>query len=437
MVLNEKLKKLKANGLNAFDIQDIVASTKGVELPLDLKEKAINLMPDDFTVGSVISHLRTKGILMTEIDVLITIELHKKYLALNGDTPMYNVIKENDKQRSLLKKKGYDTIQNIIELTADEYKVVQFKTEQWRSNIGTVRTLTKRYFEFGESHFDQITSFFYNDAIRVFKTQDVTTYLKKYGGKEFVEHMIDNIIDKPKAHIKGFFAQNDEDRDAEKRIFKWLEGLRNHIGPLLNPLPIDIGSDDARIAREIETRFTDFNDDLLSISIVVTNDRLLYAGLKRYEENNFKIVSMSVESYILLCHQTVSPSKLELKLASVFEFYNFLTKHPPYYRCLPSDIIRPLINQIDGYWAELSICMHFDVPNIERHCPNLMFNRKDSSYNWLKMDCLTNRTWQDQIIAKQPIACLELNKIPLFLSTTKKVKLSTTKLVRGITYFKT
>jgi len=406
--MEAKLKSLNREGFSSADVEEIIQLKRGTELPTTLKDKAIELLPTNFAVGSIISHLRSQGQIMTELDARIALINQKKYLAIGGNRPMRDVLEELEIEKLNAKNRGFKVIQQLHELTPTERQYKTLQEQSLENPTKDFKDVAKAYYEYGETHYTDITSFFYADRIRVFKTQDIVDFVSLNSNRELIREIFNNMIDHMEVPMKSRPISDMEDKQA-KDINNWLKGVRDGKSLLLNPIPVGIGTDDARLMCQLEPilpRMCQSPEIDFGI-LLVTNDRklrsLVLSHIMTVRRPNIKLLACDTYQYFLMCKDS-----LETRRKGHTQIANLLTCG---ITMLSANMEKDLIRYIDGYNLEKRIIILYDVPNIERSFPEMTFSRKTHEYRWMRLDMISKVDFNRAKAQGKPLSIYSVDTI--------------------------
>lgn len=361
-------KSLRENNLNDIDMQDLVRTMSGTNLPTELLEKAIVVQSTDYTIGVVLAKLRTEGLIMTETDAKIYEQSLRKANAIVGEIPFRQILLEIEAEKQDFKKRS-------LKILSDLYDVSPTIKEEVKDRIGEIPNeptedfteVARRYYKYVLEHIRNPTSFVYTDQIRIFKRQDVLDFYRLTDQKAFVQTLIKEAFDYhvPDVLFKPF-AINEKERIEREELEQWIKSADKDI--FNNPLPIGSGTDDNRITRaigsEIKKLIEDETKEFLFI-IIITNDdnmmRELYTHSKRnYAFEKLRFVQLRISDYICLCN-------ISNRNNSSVKFYNYLKKDFVFW---PKELLSKLRHTLPTKekWGKEKVMflVEYDVPNIEK-----------------------------------------------------------------------
>jgi len=293
-----------AAGLEPVSYEREVADN---QLPVELTVKSTTIRPDDPLTGVAISHLREKGFLLTESDLISKHNAWLRTMAVWGDTPLRE-------------------IEDQIALRKDEYREAYLERLDWMSRhdhhmpnvYGKLfrindpfspdsLSIMAEYYKMRVEQNSIFTSFMYNDDIRVFKAKDVHDFYTR--DVVSIRNQFSEDVGTRWRPDASRTVQLPDERRKLNRIERWLD-----TGPLeqllAGPLPPGIGPDDARIARDTrESLDLDVNSGFTGfLYLVISNDRKLIQGVQALLDSDLngknmeaRVVGLSVNDYIRWC----------------------------------------------------------------------------------------------------------------------------------------
>jgi len=407
---------LEGNELTAGEIKLLLNSAEGVSLPDDLLDLSTEVSPDAYTVGSTISQLRKDGYIMSELDVKSAYDAKERELALMGTKPIGVLMREQEEKMATYKG---NHLKLLNELSSSCGPI----RDHLKGKLGTIPTLPDTHFRdicFGyyrlraETH-ATYSSFFYTDTVRLFKTDEVEAYLSR------AHHQVRQdfaLTDSFPNWRKKFLEENSSERKRKDDIRLWLDS-----GPLdriLNePLPPGIGTDDARIARNIvdvvKTQHLEEYDAI--VVLLFSGDRQLARTtalmVRPWLSVQFLLGQIDKSAYTAICLEGVAeyhklrsqgeidPVRNEPRIAirgreRSIVYYNYLLRQRWW---LPVDVISQLVqsgskpNFLDSR-KKYVFHLEYDYPNMERGLDLIKYDPRTNSVREYGGGFLERRTLQ-------------------------------------------
>jgi hypothetical protein len=305
-------------------------------------------------MGSAISQLRADGLIMTDLDVKISLLNEVKIAHLLGETPMKYVFEEIENQKSKVKQIPWKEFPKY------------FRKDKFSSLIPehkNLRELLRRYYEV---HLQRpfISSFHYQDKVKIFPAHIVRDFMISLNKGLRSEIVAQLPIER---RLKLPFKT--KQKAAQLTVAqKWIES--GSLSQLLkNPLPPGIGPDDSRIARTIFKILDDSTlENVTQVLLVVTEDQNLYNDLRillhrMYEQKRWIFATLTTSAYIKYCYRRKRPGKINI--------FNWIRQQET---SIDDLIPRIIANRFENQIYELTPI--FDIPNIQR---NLEIIEQDSS----------------------------------------------------------
>lgn len=242
------------------------------QLPPELVAKATVIEPEDALTGIAVSHLREKGYLMTEADLVSKNNSHERIMAVWGDRPL----KEIEDQISLRKEEYREAYLERLDVLSRQ------ESSLWRvySKVFSIGhpmeyeslAVMAEYYKMRVEQNSIFSSFLYNDRIRVFKARDVHEFYTR--DMKSVRDSFARDVGSRWLPDSARALQLPHERDLHTRISRWMDsgGLTEIIR---HGFPPGVGPDDARLVRDMkETLATDRGSKADGVLyLVITDDK--------------------------------------------------------------------------------------------------------------------------------------------------------------------
>lgn len=363
------------NPSDARNLISILANKKS--LPSEILEKGVEIPVDDVTKATAIAHLRREGFLLTELDVKLSIENRKKVLGLGGRTPFREILQEIEEEKKEFQSNSYKVLGTIADyLSKDERNHDVFdlfdipsNTDGDEESCRLRKQILRSYYKLRQEHNADFTSFTYSDSLRVFKSSDVSEYVKQHGNvlRETITRQLDPRLKMAKE------VDIPSEKARKEEILGWIE--KDDIHTLLaNPLPPGIGPDDGRIVQQV-CQIIDgkpSRDETPNVFVLFSSDRALGRTIRdrlrrRAPDKNWIVVQVFADLYMALCANDLRRSldrEPHFRQGRNVEFYNFLNQSKAYFPKTLFDNIQKEVSRI----GKVSFFSHtlYDFPNLER-----------------------------------------------------------------------
>jgi len=284
--------------------QSVVAAAEEL-IPRELLAVSSTVHPTDALTGSAIAFLRNKGYLMTEFDLVQKAADQKRTSAVWGKIPL----REIEDQTNLRLKEYHES---FLEALSDLHLVEKLDPQVYRELEGTpdpmapgALAILEKYYRLRTQNIGLFSTFIFNERIRLFKTADVTKHYLKA-----VSSIRDAFCEGVESNFRPDWRRRQQLFDEEEtfsEVEHWLNSAP------LNELfqgsfPPGIGTDDARIAREMrldtERHLRDGRTG--GLYLVISSDKKMATACQQmlthdYPDFNARIVEMAVPEYISWC----------------------------------------------------------------------------------------------------------------------------------------
>lgn len=413
---------LKGRSLTRAEARGVLHEIQGVELPPDIMSRGYDVEPEDFTVGSAIGHLRSKGYLLTEVDVKLLQQKVEKSKAVFGKIPIADILVSQDEEA----KKFKSSCAKILTELYGGDKTIRAEVDGKLGLIGDTYEdfcdVAEDYYRIRSDTNSEFTSFFYTDSIRVFKTRDIEEYFgMKDPGLAQDFGLTDDLPD-----VKPPPLEYGRERIEQARISAWLDsGPINEV--LRGSLPTGLGTDDARIIKEILDEPVDPNSTGMVFVLVTDDSGLLRTAVAKARVKSqvsgqaMKVCQIRRNDYTALCllgikedYEANSPRfRHRFKRKYELPIYNYIMDrdYP-----MPDDMVEHLLQGIPGNWRRtVQVKVLYDVPNMERglertfyrrdtntvvvtgggHLSRLTIETMPTSKSWAELPIGTIAAWDD------------------------------------------
>jgi len=400
-------KTLKDSPLTEIEIEDLIKSSIGIQLPDELDKEATVVNITSTALAYAVSNLRKKGLIMTELDIAVYRHAQEKYDNIFSQKPFWELYKEQAEELDKLKKRPLQVLETIAKgVNTQESEYLPTVNADVYDLIGAYKRLKRNYAE-------KETSFSHSGFVRVFNPVAVRDY---YAGKNHSDFM-KSIGLKP-SHVpsrQDYISVHYEEQEKWKAIKEWLQ----RPNPFEGEIPIGVIPDDLRIACNITRAPSN------SHIIIVSNDKQLGKTCRSIvkfsnEKNNrnYSFARMKVDDYLSICAQIADrkPSP-----EGSFKIYNIFTMSETF---LGQKI--QLAMQKASSWRKKQVIkpFHFeyDLPNIIRS--NQLIRRHNATVIVENSGFITKKLLEDLKSQKQYIALLEIGKIRGLLMSVQRRTIS-------------
>jgi hypothetical protein len=420
-------KLLSDNSLSRQEADDLLAATEGTTLPSEILAFATEINPESFVEGSVISALRKDGLLLTEIDVKMALDAKKREFAVMGKKPIRILNEEIAEEQAAFKGNHLKVLAHLSDddplikesLKASLYRMPSEPNQEFRD-------LASAYYKLRSESHSKHTSFHYSDAIRVFKTSEVAAFIERRQNR--VREDFSSATSLPTKWVAEFLEETSEERRRKLRVNAWFESAP--LAQLLyNPIPEGVGTDDARIAREVLDVAKSTQKERITglLVFLYSGDKYLarytMASLKPHVSVPQRMVQIDKSLYLRICLDGVAefatlkrsgriktnglPVRIPRSPGREVMYYNFLLKTQWW---LPSRVVEDAYGPLLRGSYEPRILVHsaWDYPNIERGLDLVRYESKTNTiYEYgggyldrrtvrsLEGSCWSQQSWYD------------------------------------------
>jgi regulation of enolase protein 1 (concanavalin A-like superfamily) len=278
-------------------------------LPGYLNDIGIKVPIEDISIGSAISHLRSQGVIMTELDVRLLIESLKKTQAITGNIPMREVLQEIETQKFITKKISLKFLRSITEVHPLITGTISSRYESLPKTLDEdFYQLTAEYYHIVNEYANFLSSFFYTEEINIFRTQDVLNLLGGSKNKILLQSLFENIFEIKIDYIEKVSQKTSTPSGVEFKLLReWIDSI-NESKSFDLVRPPGIGTDDSRMYQEARSLIFDHEEKNLHylIIIFITNDnnfcKITERSLPRKNlDKNIILGQLRLEDYFIEC----------------------------------------------------------------------------------------------------------------------------------------
>jgi hypothetical protein len=362
-----------------LDIKDLLNSELD-PIPEDLRLMGQEVMPNSFIEGHSISLLREQGYLMTELDIRSTLNSIERERAIGGSEPMRVVLEKLDSNYRLYKS-------NHLKLLSEISSSNRLVKTDLSDRLGAIPEtfspelleVLRNYYSIRSASYSRFSSFFYTDAVRVFKTEDVKAYFQR-NRSALLNDFGQDLDIRPNI----FLDENYSLRADQQIISDWFNS--DSLNNLLNrPLPPGLGVDDYRV---VTTAIYDaitasegkeyFNTIFI---ILFSSDRQLGDVLNEMLKYSFKdhktiCLTIRADTYVNLCLNGYKYQRLPNGANRRYYsgnwpmFFNYLTRRD---EPIPEIFLKECLRRNHASTQLLGrvlMKVEYDYPNLERLLEN-------------------------------------------------------------------
>jgi len=272
-------------------------------IPEPLLKLGTTIDPDDALVGVALSFLREKGYIITEYDLVMKVENEKRLKALWGYVPMREIEDQIELRKAQYRDAYLETLsdlsrQRLTKETLRERDYIEdpFNPESLSIMLFYYRTRVEQSLS--------MSSFVYNERIRVFKHEDVETYFNR-GVQGIKDRFCQSVGSYYRPEHRRTIQMPWESRSFDE-IEDWLRSA--DLKTLLTrAIPPGVGPDDSRIVRDIiEVMDTEIKQYDGFIILVISSDRRLINSAQRIIAHNYpkcqiRVCGLRVRDYLVWC----------------------------------------------------------------------------------------------------------------------------------------
>jgi len=286
--------KLQRNNISEIEINDFIKASLEVEIPEDLRQKAIVLDINDSVIAVSISRLRAAGEIITELDLYSMLNEYERCMNLFSEKPFVQLIKEQNEREERVKARPLQTLSSI----AEKATICISRAVPDSIDFYSFITSAVDYIDFAKKYQSFRTSFNNTGKVRIYRNADVRQYFDSQNRSELLESFSGEA--EPAYKVRRVDVLQDENQKWQD-IIKWL----TLPDPFQTPIPVGVCTDDARMVHELR--------GLLNTSqciIAVTSDHDLSLMLRSLISSHNKINpkepidygNLTVVNYLILSH---------------------------------------------------------------------------------------------------------------------------------------
>jgi len=367
--------------LEGKDFKSSVMENAEETIPAALLKKGTTLNPDDALTGVAISYLREKGYIITEYDLVMKVENEKRLKALWGYVPMREIEDQIELRKSQYRDAYLETLSDLarLKLTKETLRERDFIEDPFHPESLSIMLF---YYRTRVEQALNISSFIYNERVRVFKLEDVEAYFNR-GSQGIKDRFCQSVGSYYRPEHRKTIQLPWEVRTFDE-IETWLRSA--DLKTLLSrPIPPGVGPDDSRIVRdlnsamEVEAR----NHDAFII-LIISSDRRLITSAQRILAHNYpnvgvRVCGLRIRDYIIWCTLSQTrPRFIGRGAAPLFLRRKIFNPVRGEGTLIHGPLLTPLIHQAKFFWDAKNprLLLEYDFPNINRalarfkHHPN-------------------------------------------------------------------
>jgi len=391
-------REAKEEGLEYFPTVNQAAEDL---VPDELIAKSATIHPQDVVTAVAISFLRAKDYIATELDVVMALEERKRLDAIWGKISLGEVADQIELRKQEYKDAFLEVLSSLSQLKHPDPSVQRRLDLIGPPFSPSSLEVMAQYYSNRSDQENFVTSFIYNERVRIFKKDDLVKYLDK--GVSYLR-------DRFASSVQSFYRpdhrrsiQLPSDKEQFDKIEEWLYSAP--LEELLSqPVPTGIGPDDARIVR---TLILKFQKDLVltgrgkkhgRLILLITSDRRLIDATAstlghHFPDTEFRVVGLPVRDYLAWCLTDVTRSKkrpiIWLKGREIFSVIDGEK------RAIDGILYDLLVGEAEFLYKNhiLEFVVEYDYPNINRTLQRYNFDKDvlyETSGGYLMKDTLTS-----------------------------------------------
>jgi len=359
-------------------------------IPRELTELSSTVRPTDVLMGAAVSHLREKGYIYTEFDLVKLIEDRKRLEAIWGRIPLADVADQVEARKQEYKDAFLETVSVLAQVNVRDDVIRTKALIREPFDQGSLAVMS-HYYKMRVQQHSIFNSFIYNERIRIFKVEDVERYFDRG-----VKGIKDQFSKSTGSRYRPAFRrtiQLPHEKEQYDAVEEWLaSGTLDEL--LKQPLPPGIGPDDSRITRSL---WLQMESSILSgyngfLFLLITNDRALATSCQVVLSHNagpniaVRCIRLGVQEYFRHC---LSVPKYVPRGSK--------RKHPPWLNVRIYNIIRRELEPVHGslldhlvaesrymYNRNITFGIEYDYPNINRTARRFMHDPEQKTIREFK-----------------------------------------------------
>ena len=174
-VFKETLKDYSSRGLTRQELRELVDQRIESLIPIEIKANALTIYHSDYALASATGWLNSKGLLLTELDVLGRVQAKERVEAIASKTPIVDIIQRQEEDKAHARKLGF---KEIMEINA--------------SGKGTIKTLVDPFKDI--IAFDATTVVQLYQSERILRHEDVFPAGYKGEVRAYVPWIVDKTL---------------------------------------------------------------------------------------------------------------------------------------------------------------------------------------------------------------------------------------------------
>jgi hypothetical protein len=310
--IRSQLEKNKhQNVLEGLEYDQELVAVADEAIPQELVDKSATLHPEDVMTGAAIAHLRDMGYIITELDLVMRVENEKRLSALWGRIPMQEV----EDQIAVRKQEYQESFHQV--LTEISQRQIGLSTRKAVEQIddpmeASTLSVMEEYYRVRVEQITRLTSFIYNERVRIFKHEDVEAYFNR-GMQGIRDRFCVSLKSQYRPELRRMIQLPAEARTLDT-IEEWLSS--NTLKELLiRPIPPGVGPDDSRIVRDADAELKLHPEKDGYILLIISSDKRLCNATQTLLSHNYpdkiiRVVGCNIPSYLTW---SITPAKFEVR----------------------------------------------------------------------------------------------------------------------------
>jgi hypothetical protein len=280
-------------------------NTNAEEIPAVLMSESEVIHPKDALTGVVVSFLREKSYLTTEMDLVSRLQDRKRLDAIWGSIPLREIENQIDVRKKEVKESYLETLSILAKVSTPNSKTSRILADIEDSFSAASLNQMARYYRMRVEQATYFTSFIYNEQVRIFKTSNVEEYFSR-GTSSLRDGFCESIQSLYRPDFRRTIELPDDKKNFDQ-IETWLlsDSLKNLFS---QPIPPGIGPDDARITREAYLNLQGmFRQGIEGVLIlIISSDRKMCSACQQVLANAFpdkviRVNSLPIRDYVSWC----------------------------------------------------------------------------------------------------------------------------------------
>jgi hypothetical protein len=432
-------KALQRNeGLSRTELRERLREMEGSTLPPDILALGTNIEPRDPVIGTAVSHLRSDGLVFTELDVKLILDKHAKAEAVFGDTKMSNVLSEIEESQRIFKANTWKTLSHLVDKDPELSELyLNMVPKDHLGLTSEAEDAMRAYYSLKARSLRNFTSLAYSDTLKIFKAVDIKRYFERGDAPLRMDFLKSEGIDQVS---QAFPTDVGKELERKIRVSQWLDA-KPLVELLTEPLPPGVGPDDGRVFRNIFANLEARSQNFPTVVILISSDRDLvrltaqylrtYSNRKQFQSG---LLQLTREAYIRICltqcreyyqvvqrtrTSNISTEKAKAILersspnGTKIQVYNYILGCIwPVPREIQAEISAKMSSSFNLPDTKINVGVEYDLPNIERGLERTVYDKATNRIYQLSGGYIPRKLLNDFPTCWAELPYLEIKNLP-------------------------